>query len=178
MSEEKEVCPNENCGTPIEESWFEGLGEGDSKVCPNCGEIEFTLVPDVDEDGDACLGIDWDKIEKSKPKAKPKAKLKPKAKVESKPKPKPKKKSSKKTGRPKTSLSHDASMDTYVDFFLDHPEGVTIDMLSAAFSLNRQAAYYAQRKTFNYASTRGFETEVSRRQGSLTKYFFIRDKLQ
>jgi hypothetical protein len=151
-------CPNTECSHPIKESDLVDLEDGEAFVCPNCDEIEFTK--------------NGDELEYSWVNGEPMAEAEPEDEVTPElPEPAPKKKKKRKVVKHKK-RSHD-----YIDFFLDRPEGVTVDMIAEAFGLNTQAAHYAQRRTFKDAENAGYEIEKKRTPNEMKKLFFIRDKV-
>jgi len=85
----------------------------------------------------------------------------------------PKKRSKKK--RKRKVILHKNSVSDYIEFFLDNPDGVTVDMIAHKFDINTQAAHYAQRMSFKYAETKNYEIEVKPINGTTKKLFFVRD---
>jgi hypothetical protein len=152
-------CPNGECSHPIKESDVESLDEGEKFVCPNCDEIEFVRKDDE-------LEYHWINGE-------------PLAEDESEPEPpfEEEEENLEDEIEKRKVVKHKKRTHDYIDFFLDRPEGVTIDMIAEAFGLNIQAAHYAQRRTFNDAKNAGYEVDKKRIPNEMRKLFFIRDKV-
>jgi len=190
-------CPTDGCVNQIQSSEIEKNNGFD---CPDCGESYGTGDDDDDDDDDDeyTEALDVEVVEdeeeeveeveeeeveeEEEPEPEPIKERKPKKAHKQKQKKRPAKspknldKVIKKTPRTRSGLiRHKRALDDYIDFFLDHPEGVSVNMLEEAFRLDRQAAHYARRKTFKAAESRDYEVEIARVDGTNEKLFFIRE---
>lgn len=194
-------CPNDVCGYPIDASLLEGV---DSFRCPNCAMTiefagddeddeeeaegsEFNDATEIETDGtdeietienetdvtDETDETDDDIVDTQEDMSEEHKKIIKDFGAEPEPK-NAKRKKKKKKKKKKDMVDHKKSTTEYLDFFLDHPEGVTIDMLQVAFSINMQSAHYAQRVTFVNAEKLDYETSKESIKGTNQKIFFIR----
>jgi len=180
-------CPNEDCGHPIDPMELE---DRTSFVCPNCGD-EFEIdredededeeyeeeTVEEEEEEEAYEEDDVDEkfeMQHRLEAEEPEVRL---ATTRHRKKPNPKKNYKRPRSARSKYIRHDKLRIEYLDFFIDHPDGVTIAMICDGFGLEGQAAAYMQRRTFADAEKKGYETEKQKIANTNKKLFFIRDRL-
>lgn len=194
-------CPNEDCDNPLDSSAIESLKGDEYYICPNCGDVKCFL----DDDGDVDYGWATKEEKTQRKKDQKKAELEAKKQAELKaekqaeleaeeglrqaeleaemeqpdgqftppPAGKRKKLSRNKTDRQRKPVAFGTA--EYRDFFLDRPEGVSIEYMMVHFGIDKQQAHYIQRKTFKDSERKGYEVEKRRVEKDMKKLFFIRD---
>ncbi len=182
-------CPTEGCKNQIESSLIE---ENNGFDCDVCGEgynsvgddgdsekeepeiVDVELEPEIEPEEEE----EEEVLPEPEPEPEPIVEKPPKRKRQTKKKSTKKKKKVKQKKGPRTKkgvIRHYLVMDDYLDFFFDHPEGVTVHMIEQKFKTDIQASHYARRRCFAFAKAKGHEVEESRMEGTNEKLFFIRE---